>query len=431
MSQKANGGSPSFSLARTSLWNGVAVVIRLAISLILNKILAILVGPAGYAAIGQFQNVVQIVFTVATGSINNGVTKYTAEFASDPARQGALWATALRLVLGTSVLAALLLTIFRYALAKYFLHDERYAGVFLWLAISIILFSMNTLLLAIVNGKHDLRTYVVSNIAGSAFVLVIMTALTWLFGLYGALVALAINQSLIFFVTISQVIHKPWFHNGWISKGFSRSIAIRLYSFAIMAAVSAFANAGGQVIVRNILQAAFGAVYAGYWDAMIKISQVNMMLVATTMSFYFIPRMSQIGSWAEIRSEIWTGSRIILPLFVAGAVAAYLLRDIVVTFLFAKSFGPMESLFSWQLAGDAIRVLSWFAAYVMIGKALVKTYIATELITNGLFVILSIFFIKRAGFEGVAIAHFVTYLISSIAMYVALKFIFQPNTNKS
>ncbi|MEL6948786.1 MAG: DegT/DnrJ/EryC1/StrS family aminotransferase [Pseudomonadota bacterium] len=60
----------------------------------LNKILAIYVGPAGYAVLGQFQNAVQMITTLASGAINTGVTKYTAEYGEDAPRQHAVWRTA-------------------------------------------------------------------------------------------------------------------------------------------------------------------------------------------------------------------------------------------------------------------------------------------------------------------------------------------------
>lgn len=80
----------------------------------------------------------------------------------------------------------------------------------------------------------------------------------------------------------------------------------------------------------------------------------------------------------------------------------------------------MESLFAWQLAGDTIRVASWFLAYVMIGNAMVKSYVATEILTNVLFFSLSLVLSRAVGFEGVAIAHFSTYAVATLAMYVTL-----------
>lgn len=67
------------ALIKTSLLNAIAVVIKMITMLGINKILAVYVGPAGYAALGQFQNAVQMIATFGSGAINTGVTKYTAE----------------------------------------------------------------------------------------------------------------------------------------------------------------------------------------------------------------------------------------------------------------------------------------------------------------------------------------------------------------
>ena len=82
------------NLLKTSALNGIAVLIKTATMFILNKILAIYVGPSGYAAIGQFQNFIQIVTTFAGGAINTAVVKYTAEYYESEQRQRVVWQTA-------------------------------------------------------------------------------------------------------------------------------------------------------------------------------------------------------------------------------------------------------------------------------------------------------------------------------------------------
>ena len=67
------------TLLGTSFFSALAVLTKLATSLYLNKILAVYVGPAGYGVIGQFQSLVSMVTTFASGAVNTGVTKYTAE----------------------------------------------------------------------------------------------------------------------------------------------------------------------------------------------------------------------------------------------------------------------------------------------------------------------------------------------------------------
>ena len=100
------------TLIKTSLLNGIAVIIKMLTLLGLNKILAIYVGPTGYAALGQFQNAVQMITTFASGALNTGVTKYTAEYYEDEVRQHTVWRTAGTIALLGSLTTAILVTIF-------------------------------------------------------------------------------------------------------------------------------------------------------------------------------------------------------------------------------------------------------------------------------------------------------------------------------
>jgi PST family polysaccharide transporter len=77
------------SLVKSSLLNGIAVVVKVASALVLNKILAVDVSPAGYAVIGQFQNTVSIVVNLVGGVVATGVTKTTAQHFDNEAKQQA------------------------------------------------------------------------------------------------------------------------------------------------------------------------------------------------------------------------------------------------------------------------------------------------------------------------------------------------------
>ena len=78
----------------------------------------------------------------------------------------------------------------------------------------------------------------------------------------------------------------------------------------------------------------------------------------------------------------------------------------------------MEPLFAWQLTGDTLKIGSWILAYLMLGKAMVKLFIASEIISAGIFFGLTIIFTDRIGLEGVAVAHTVNYLIYWIVMAI-------------
>lgn len=126
------------TLIRTSLINAIAVIVRILTLLGINKLLAIYVGPAGYAALGQFQNAITMITTFASGAINTGVTKYTAEYYEDEKKQQAVWRTAGMIACCGALFASLIIILFSKPLASWFLHDEAYCGVFLWFAASLI-----------------------------------------------------------------------------------------------------------------------------------------------------------------------------------------------------------------------------------------------------------------------------------------------------
>lgn len=406
------------TLIKTSLLNGIAVVIKMLTLLGLNKILAIYVGPSGYAALGQFQNAVQMITTFASGAINTGVTKYTAEYHQDEAKQHAVWRTAGTVALIGSLITAVLVIGLNRTLAGWFLKDESLGSVFVWFAVTLVLFVLNTLLLAILNGKKEIHRYVVANIAGSLFALAVTSIMTIQLGLYGALVALAVYQSLAFFVTLVLTYNAPWFKLSYLVGGIDKSAVKNLAKYSVMALTSAACVPLSHILIRNHLGETLGWDAAGYWEAMWRLSAAYLMLVTTTLGVYYLPRLSELQDPADIKREIIQGYKIILPVAAGCGLIIYLLRDFIIRVLFSAEFAPMEQLFAWQMVGDTLKIGSWILAYVMLGKAMMKLFIASEIIFAAIFYILTVLFTHTMGLEGVALAHSVNYTIYWVLMAV-------------
>ncbi|PPI86010.1 O-antigen translocase [Marinobacter maroccanus] len=406
------------TLIKTSLLNGIAVIIKMLTLLGLNKILAIYVGPAGYAALGQFQNAVQMITTFASGALNTGVTKYTAEYHEDEARQHTVWRTAGTIALIGSLTTSLLVTIFNRQLAASFLKDDSLGSVFIWFALTLVLFVFNTLLLAILNGKKEIQRYVIANIAGSLFSLAVTSIMAIQLGLYGALVALAIYQSLTFFVTLLLTYKAPWFKFRYLFGRVDRPTAKNLAKYTAMALTSAATVPVSHILIRNHLGQTLGWDAAGYWEAMWRLSTAYLMLVTTTLSVYYLPKLAELKNKKDIRREILQGYKVILPLASAVALIIYLLRDFIIHVLFTPDFLEMESLFAWQMLGDTLKIGGWILAYVMLSKAMITLFITSEITFAALFYGLTVIFTDQIGLEGVALAHAVNYLVYWILMGV-------------
>ncbi|QOW44509.1 MULTISPECIES: O-antigen translocase [Acinetobacter] len=397
------------NLLKTSVLNGVAVLIKTVTMFILNKILAVYVGPAGYAAIGQFQNFIQMVTTFAGSAINTAVIKYTAEYYDDEIKQRTIWKTAGSIVLFFSVLFSLTLLVFQKQLSLYIFHTDMYQSVFVWFAVFLTFFTFNALFLAILNGKKEVLKLVVANIFGSLFSLAITSILAIKYSLYGALVAISIYQSLAFFITLFLCYKSDWFQLNYLFGKIDKEIAQKFAAFALMALVSAICVPVSQMVIRGYLSHEYGATYAGYWEAMIRLSAAYLMLVTTTLGVYYLPRLSELSNLTEIKVEVYLGYKYIFPLAVIGGFAVYILRDWIIALLFTKNFLPMRDLFFWQMIGDTLKIGSWILAYLMLSKAMTKLFIKTEIIFALTSIALTYICTQVMGFEGVSLAHMLNY----------------------
>ncbi len=413
------------NLLKTSALNGLAVLIKTATMFILNKILAVYVGPAGYAAIGQFQNFIQMVTTFAGSAVNTAVIKYTAEYRGDETKQRAIWKAAGSLVLIFSFIFTFLVLIFHQQLSFWIFKTGEYGSVLIWFAVFLIFFNLNALLLAILNGKKEILKLVFANIAGSLFSLLVTGLLAVKLGLYGALVALCIYQSLNFIVTLYLSYRSEWFSFSYFFGKIDSDIAKKFLSFAAMALVSAICVPLSQMVIRSYLVHEYNATYAGYWEAMIRLSAAYLMLVTTTLSVYYLPRLSELSNIQAIKNEVYLGYKFIFPLAVVGGVLVFLLKDWIIPLLFSSAFLPMRELFLWQMIGDSLKIGSWILAYLMLGKAMTRLFISTEIIFACVSIVLTYVCTKIFGFKGVSIAHLINYgtywIMMSIFVFKSLE----------
>lgn len=406
------------TLIKTSLLNGIAVVIKMLTMLGLNKILAIYVGPAGYAAIGNFQNAAQMITTFASGAINTGVVKYTAEYHDDEEKQRQVWRTAGTIAVLGSVITGIGVAVFSKQIAQWFLQDESYNTVFIWFSVTLVFFIFNTLLLAILNGKKEIHRYIIANIAGSLFALAVTSVLAVQFGLHGALTALAIHPSFAFVITLYLCYKADWFKFSYLFGRLDKQVVLNLSKYTAMALTSAACVPVSHILIRTHLADTLGMDAAGYWEAMWRLSAAYLMLVTTTLSLYYLPKLSELKDPKEIKAEILQGYKIILPVAAACGLVIYLLRDFIIGVLFTSDFIPMRDLFAWQMVGDTLKIGSWILAYLMLGKAMMKLFIASEIVFAAGFYGWTYFLTGIYGLEGVTIAHAINYVIYWVVMGV-------------
>jgi polysaccharide transporter, PST family len=406
------------SLVKNSLLNAVAVAVKVSSALVLNKLLAVMLGPAGYTLIGQFQNAVGLVSSLVSGTVTIGVTKYTAEYFDDEPRQHTIWQTACRLMLYLSLGAAIGITLFREPLSILLFKRPDFSDVFVWFAVALPGLALNAVLLAIINGKKEFRSFVLSNIAGNLVSLCVVGILAWKMGLRGALIAFGLSQSAAVIATLGLAHRVGWFSLRALWGKIDSKAMSNLLKFVAMAATTAVCAPLSQILVRDHLTVKFGLAAAGYWQAVTKISDIYLMMVTLTLSAYYLPRIAEIREAKELKAEIRKVYGFVLPLAACGALIIFLLRDFIVSVLFTPDFRPMITLFAWQLTGDVIKIGSWILGYILVGRASTGAFVVTEVLFSVSLVLVTMLLTPRYGLQGAVISFSLNYLIHWFFMYI-------------
>jgi PST family polysaccharide transporter len=408
------------TLIKTSILTAISTVIKVISAFVINKVIAVYIGPSGLALIGQLQNFLSTIMTFSNGAITQGVVKYTAEY-KDIKQKSKIFSNSIIISVVCSFIISVVLFVFNDYFAKLILKDIAFSSVFSTLGFTIFLFALNTILLSILNGQKEIKKYIAVNIASSIFSLFFTSFLVYKWYLMGALYAMVLNQSIIFFITLLFVVKSDWFKVEYFLQGIDKESLKKLLKFSLMAITSAIMLPISQIIIRDYIAKNLGWDSAGYWQGIMYISNMYLLVITTSLEVYYLPKLSEITDKLELKKEIINGYKIIMPIVVFLAFMIYVLKNFIILILFSKDFLPMIELFKWQLIGDVIKIASWLLAYLMLAKAMTKVFIISELLFASSWTILAIVCVKYFGLIGVTYAFTLNYIFYFIFTYFYFK----------
>jgi PST family polysaccharide transporter len=419
------------NLFKSSVLNGIAVATRMGCLLVLNKILAVYVGPSGYALIGQLQNIISSILTLSTGGISSGVVKYTAECEGNDAAQSKLWKTAVTFSLVLTIIVASVLLYFSEYIAVEYLKNNVYKSILSWFSLFLFLNVLNSIGLSIINGKRKTKDYVLINIISSLFSLIYTAILVYYFNIYGALFSLISNQAVVCVFTFYIGIKREYFSFKSVFGAWDLSVLKKLSGFSTMIIIPSILWPICYTFVRQLLTTQLGQEYAGNWDAIWKLSNVYLSFLTAVLGVYFLPKLASLKTTEAVRKEVFNGYKLIVPFTMFLCFLVYINKLFIVKILFTEEFSLMLDLFKYQVIGDFFKIISWVMSYAIMAKAMIKRFLALELIFISFFAFLCDYYIKSIGFEGVAFAHFLNNLailiVTSLVFFVSS---FNRNENK-
>lgn len=399
-------------LVKVASLKTASVFTRIIAGLLTSKAIAVIIGAEGLALVGNLRNFVASVQTLATLGFYKGVVKYVNDFKDDLVRLSKTLSTAYYVGFITTILVSFFCYFKAEAINELiFPTYNDYVYIVKIFAIVLPFYALNMFSFSIMNGFSKYKILIIINIIGQILSLCVALLLIYQKKIDGALISVAISESLIFLITLVGIINRKSLVPLISVENVSFTYLKKLSSYTGMALFSAVILPLVILAIRSHIIDTIGYKDAGFWEAMLRISKYYLMMVSSLLGLYIIPRFSEIHDIKEFKKEVFSIYKTVVPYFILGLVLIYVMRPYIVWIVFTEEFEPVEDLFLWQLLGDFVKVLSMIIAYQFLAKKMFWHYVITEAFLVIILYTTSIYFIKIYGVKGAVIGHFVSYLM--------------------
>ncbi len=423
------------TIIKVSFYNAVSVIFKVLFSYISNKAIVIYLGPVGTALTEQMRNFVQAVQGIATMGIHEGVIRYSSQYKNRLKRLALFLRATYRMIFIASVVLMMVIVVFAPKINNILFSGRNYVLLIYITAFLIPIYALQVILLAILHGFQQYKKVTVIITLLHFFSMILMVTLIWQLDMTGALLTVIMTPVIAFVIILA-----------FIGKDFKKIFLIpltngkqgsqnqqylkRLLPFVIMAGVTAFIIPLSTIAIRNIIINHFaseGQRFAGYWDAIRKVSMFYFMFIAPVFNMYYFPAISKNPSRQEWKKHAKEMLVKFYPFILAGMILIYLFRHYVTLIIFSDEYLPMNNLYGWQLSADFIRLIALLLAYKFWSQALVNQYLFAEISYWILFYVLSTVLIKSMGLAGVMKAYF---LVNLYYLFIVI-FIFRKDLRPS
>lgn len=396
-------------LKMTSL-NSVVILVRLFVGFFLQRELTDLVGKEGYAKVGSLRNLMNILMSITSLGVFNGVLKYVSEHKENKEELQKLFSTTFVFAIFGSIACFTFLFLGADFLSNYFFYTTDFAYIIKVVAIMVPFISIQRVFNGIVNGLSAYKQFAKIELLAYVLGAILTLVLLYSYNIDGALLAIAIIPAIQVVVLLFIFVKVLREYVSFAAISFKVPYGKKLLSFTLMSLTATVLVNVVELDLRNMLADKMGEDDAGIWTAITTLSQNYMVFSGAIFTLYVIPKFAGITKKDDFLGEVFTIYKTLLPLFAVGMLVIYFLRFQFIKYVFID-FDEMAPLFKWQLIGDFIRLMALVLAHQFLAKKMVRNFIFTEILSLSLFFGFSHLLVPNFGVEGVVLAHLIRYII--------------------
>jgi PST family polysaccharide transporter len=373
----------------------------------LDKVLALSGGPAVVALWAQLQSVVELVGAVTMAGVLQGLTVLITQV-SDPRDERSLLRNALKLGLGTSLAAALIVALASPELADWLTQKRIETDLFLLAALAGCITVVPATLNAYWLGKHQqqrmlglalLTSVILLLVAACAWFGLHLRGLMWVQSFVLAIIGIAIWRYLqkLSSARDGQEDGKEYFRK------LVKFVPVGL-TIGIMSPVS-------MLLVRSMLSGTLSWSDVGFLQALWRSTEWVTATAAGVLSLIFLPRFSATYGLVRFKREMTrAGVMVLIPAACLLLLTFFNQRAMLAT-LYDARFVVSDETAAFIMLGSWIRIASWLFLFGLFSAHRTGLIMAGELLSLPLYALLLWLFADGMTLERTALLYFVSYLV--------------------
>lgn len=406
-------------ILKSSALIGGSSVLNIGIGIVRTKVMAILLGPAGFGLMSLYGSILDLALSVAAMGINSSGVRQIAEAASSGDNQRiARTAVVLRrtaLVLGT--LGAVVLAAFSPQISTATFGSDRHAGAVALLALALFCRVVADSRGALIQGMRRIADLASMGVLGALLGAVVSIALVYALGEEGVAPSLvggaAMGLIIAWWFSRKVQIERPDLTRVQATR---EAAALLKLGFAFMG--SGFLMMGAAYVVRLIVVRDVGLEAAGFYQAAWTLGGLYVGIILQAMGADFYPRLVGVANNdAECNRVVNEQAHVSLLLAGPGVLATLTFAPLVIALFYSAKFADAVEPLRWICLGIALRVITWPMGYIIVAKNKQVVFFATELAWAIVNVGLTWICVGAFGLSGAGIAFFGSYVFHALMIY--------------
>jgi PST family polysaccharide transporter len=382
----------------------------------LDKVLALADGPVMVALWAQLQSVLDLVSGVATTGVVQGLTVLTAQV-RDPRDERSLLQTALKLGLGISLAAALIMALAAPVLTAWFTREKVEPALLLIAALAGCLAVIPATLNAYWLGKHQQQ-----RMLGLA----LLSCAIWLLIALGAWLGLALRGLMLLQCGALAIAGSAiWRYLRKLSQARSggaeeAEYLRRLMRFIPVGLAIGIMSPVSMLLIRGLLSGLLSWDDVGFMQALWRTSDWVTATAAGVLSLVFLPRLSATYGSARFSSEMLRAGAIVLVPAACLLLLICLNQRAMLSTLYNARFVVSDRTAALFMLGSWIRIVSWVFLFGLFAAHRTRLIVAGEILSLPLLALLLWLFADGMTLERAALLYLVSYVVYSGFNAVAL-----------